>query len=798
MAEQTQTLAILLGASSFPHYPDFAANPAFLNSKRDFRAYLQDAESGLGLADEAILDLFDSHHQASQLLLTIGKFLKSCQGQGGTGKDALNNLLVYYVGHGFFAGQSHEYALALSGLVKDFEMATGLPLAALADLLKEHGRNYRRFVLLDCCFAAEALREFQGAADDALVRKASAAFEEHTPKRQLEVPRQGTTLFCAADKDSVAISPQSLQRTMFSDALLNVLQKGDPDRAGDLTLVDIRDLTWEQLRGQHQKPVRPALHSPDQSQGDIAQLVPLFPNPGYREARAQAEVLARKAAAKAAEEAARRNAEAEANRLAAEEEASAAAHEASLWQAAQAEDSGLSYANYLVQSTRLTHESEARNRLQAIRAKQAEAEALKRQQEAAALAAAETARLAAQAAQAAERQALEKAQAEAAEKAEQEARARQSEQAEQSLWQAAKAGGKAEDYRRYLAQSVLQTYRQEAEIILKALEAGTGPQEPPPGNKRKLAVAVVVVLATVAIGVGMNLPQPPKAEVQPVATQVPEPSPPVPPAKLTQAPQAPLPEKTVPSKPAPQAESTPKPPAPDYRDGQVFQDKFINGQGQGPAMVVIPAGRFDMGSENGDSDEKPVHPVSIARFAMAKTEVTQRQWRLVMGTNPSYFKNCGDDCPVENVSWDDAKAYARRLSELTGQDYRLPSEAQWEYACRAGGKHTYCGGADLGQVAWYDGNAQGSTKPVGRKQANAFGLFDMSGNVWEWVEDCYRDSYQGALSDGRARGGSCEKRVLRGGSWFSGPRVARSANRLRSAPADRDDIVGFRLARMLP
>ena len=217
-----------------------------------------------------------------------------------------------------------------------------------------------------------------------------------------------------------------------------------------------------------------------------------------------------------------------------------------------------------------------------------------------------------------------------------------------------------------------------------------------------------------------------------------------------------------------------------------------------PEMVVIPSGKFEMGSGNGESDEKPIHSVSINAFALGKTEVTQGQWRAVMGNNPSRFSSCGDDCPVEEVSWNDAQSFIQKLNAKTGKQYRLPSEAEWEYACRAGGQQEYCGSDNVDSVAWYESNSGKSTHPVSRKQPNAFGLYDMSGNVWEWVEDSYHDSYNGAPTNGSVWQGDGAKRVLRGGSWNYEPQLARVANRFRYAPAFRYSYFGFRVARMFP
>ena len=224
-----------------------------------------------------------------------------------------------------------------------------------------------------------------------------------------------------------------------------------------------------------------------------------------------------------------------------------------------------------------------------------------------------------------------------------------------------------------------------------------------------------------------------------------------------------------------------------------------------PEMVEIPVGSFEMGSNSGYS-ANPVHVVNISKaFALAETEVTQGQWRAVMGNNPSKFSNCGNDCPVENVNWDDAQEFVRRLSQKTGRTYRLPSEAEWEYACRAGeAQKKYCGSEDLSSVAWYEGNSDSRKHPVAGKQANAWGLYDMSGNVWEWTEDCWNENYLGAPIDGSAwRSGNCTLRVMRGGSWKRTEFASIAVNRFRTDPSgrtfgDAEASFGFRPARALP
>jgi len=211
-------------------------------------------------------------------------------------------------------------------------------------------------------------------------------------------------------------------------------------------------------------------------------------------------------------------------------------------------------------------------------------------------------------------------------------------------------------------------------------------------------------------------------------------------------------------------------------------------------MIAIPAGSFQMGSSS-ESDEEPIHQVSIKAFKLGRYEVTQKQWQAVMGNNPSNFIGC-DNCPVEKVSWNDIQVFLKKLNQQTGQVFRLPTEAEWEYACRSSGKdQTYCGGNDVDAVAWYRENNNTKTKQAGQKQANSLGLYDMSGNVYEWTQDCWNDSYNGAPSKGQAWiKGKCQKRVLRGGSWSSNAYSARSTLRLWGAVAGRSSIHGFRLA----
>ena len=200
-----------------------------------------------------------------------------------------------------------------------------------------------------------------------------------------------------------------------------------------------------------------------------------------------------------------------------------------------------------------------------------------------------------------------------------------------------------------------------------------------------------------------------------------------------------------------------------------------------------------MGSTNGYEDEKPVHQVTISySFYMGKYEVTQAQWQSVMGNNPSYFKDCGGNCPVEQVSWDDAQNFISKLNETgDGFRYRLPTEAEWEYACRAGTTGDYAGNPS--DIAWYINNSGKRTHEVGQKQSNGWGLFDMHGDVWEWCQDWYHDTYNGAPADGSAWSTGDGPRVLRGGSWSDAGAFLRLAFRSHTTRLLRDNHGGFRL-----
>ncbi|NEP43493.1 MAG: formylglycine-generating enzyme family protein, partial [Okeania sp. SIO2H7] len=278
--------------------------------------------------------------------------------------------------------------------------------------------------------------------------------------------------------------------------------------------------------------------------------------------------------------------------------------------------------------------------------------------------------------------------------------------------------------------------------------------------------------------------------------------------------------------------SAPPPPRPKGTTTQTFTTVKVNNRGQiiekfqGQAevfaeslgggvtleMVYIPGGSFIMGSPENEegryNSESPQHRVNVPAFFMGKYPVTQKQYQAVMGNNPSYFK--GANRPVEQVSWNDATAFCQQLSQRTGKIYCLPSEAQWEYACRAGTTTPfYFGETVTTNLVNYDGNySYGSgpkgvyreqTTDVGSFPPNAFGLYDMHGNVWEWCEDIWHDDYNGAPTDGSfwQSGGDSSYRMLRGGSWYYLPEYCRCAVRYWFVASYCGSVRGFRVV-LLP
>jgi formylglycine-generating enzyme required for sulfatase activity len=237
--------------------------------------------------------------------------------------------------------------------------------------------------------------------------------------------------------------------------------------------------------------------------------------------------------------------------------------------------------------------------------------------------------------------------------------------------------------------------------------------------------------------------------------------------------------------------------------GKSLPEKMSVDLGGGVKMdfVLIHPGKFMMGSEKGLDNEKPAHEVTLTKpFYLGIYEVTQAQWKVLMGDDPAHFK--GDDLPVETVRWDDCHRFLTKLKEKLpeGLTCRLPTEAEWEYACRAGSQTEYCCGDDvaaLGEYAWYSANCENKTHPVGQKKPNAWGLYDMHGNVWEWCEDGFAPYTAAPATDpkGPLSTAFC---VARGGAWQSFAERLRSSYRFRALASYQYALLGLRVAVLAP
>ncbi|MGN1235902.1 MAG: formylglycine-generating enzyme family protein [Bacteroidaceae bacterium] len=251
-------------------------------------------------------------------------------------------------------------------------------------------------------------------------------------------------------------------------------------------------------------------------------------------------------------------------------------------------------------------------------------------------------------------------------------------------------------------------------------------------------------------------------------------------------------------KPKPKQETKPKPkPQPAPKPRVVLYDKTFRVGGVEFVMKPVEGGTFTMGatSEQQDpyDDEKPTHQVTLSSYYIGETEVTQALWTAVMGNNPSRFK--GDNNPVEQVSWNDCQEFISKLNSITGKIFRLPTEAEWEYAARGGKEskgYQYSGSNYLDDVAWYTDNSGSKTHIVKTKQPNELGIYDMSGNVWEWCQD-WKGSYSTGSQTNPKGPSSGSHRVNRGGSWFNFARLCRSAYRDDSTPGSRLSGLGLRL-----
>jgi formylglycine-generating enzyme required for sulfatase activity len=315
------------------------------------------------------------------------------------------------------------------------------------------------------------------------------------------------------------------------------------------------------------------------------------------------------------------------------------------------------------------------------------------------------------------------------------------------------------------------------------------PELPRRWKKRKIFLTggmiaiVAVIVAVVALWSSQEPRLPATRPVEPPVAKAPE----VP----REAQEVPKPEVKPPEPRVSQPE-----PATKTKTQRTFTNSI------GMSFMLIPAGSFAMGSptdEPGRNDDERQHPVTISNpFYLQTTEVTQKQWTQLMEIKRSHFEDCGDDCPMDNVSWNDAQEFIKRLNQTeSGARYRLPTEAEWEYACRAGSKSMFCFGDDeakLWQYSWYGSNSDGKTHRVGKKKSNGWGLYDIHGNVWEWCQDWYGNYPTSQMMDptGPKTG---EYRVWRGGSWGSGTQGLRSALRGRSSPDSRGPVISFRVAR---
>jgi Uncharacterized protein containing caspase domain len=269
------TLVILLGASAWPNSPGFQASPAFVQAAQGFRDYVLDTQ-GFGLPKANLFDQFDAVSSASDQLEILGSFLEQRAQALKTANQEVRDVLVYFVGHGGFAGKSADFYLMSRRTNANSLRASGIAIDALAEVVLENARQTRRYVFLDCCFAAAAFRSFQGGPDQTAITKTLDAFRVQV--RGSGFPRKGTVLLCSSDHKTPSLLLPDESCTMFSHALLDVLKNGDPHLSPQLSLHEIKELVQDRLSMLPARNApRPSLHSPDQSEGDVAD-VPLFPN----------------------------------------------------------------------------------------------------------------------------------------------------------------------------------------------------------------------------------------------------------------------------------------------------------------------------------------------------------------------------------------------------------------------------------------------------------------------------------------------------------------------------------------
>ena len=250
-----------------------------------------------------------------------------------------------------------------------------------------------------------------------------------------------------------------------------------------------------------------------------------------------------------------------------------------------------------------------------------------------------------------------------------------------------------------------------------------------------------------------------------------------------------IPEPTPEPTPAPTPEPTPEP---------KFENQTFTAGGVSFTMVAVEGGTFQMGAPDDDTEawdnERPQHAVTLSDFYIGETEVTQALWKAVMSSNPS-SDFVSDKLPVEKVSWEDCQTFLTKLNEMTGQTFRMPTEAEWEYAARGGKKSQGCqysGSNDINLVAWYENNSENKTHEVGTKTANELGLYDMTGNVWEWCQD-WNGDYSSEAQTNPTGPEMGSYRVYRGGGWADGAWYCRVSYRGNSSPSNRCVDLGLRL-----
>ena len=284
------TLLILLGASEWPLFPEFTSSGAFANAARELKAYFLDPKR-FGLSPENVLDGFNSNHSADEQDAQIGQFLERRLAAIKATGHAARDLLVYFVGHGGFVGRDSDFYLAIRRTRMENPRASGIPMLSLADTLTEKARYLRRIIILDCCFAAAAFSAFQAGPAQVAIEKTVDAFEVR--QRSVGFPAKGTALLCSSSQKSPSLLLPDGSSTMFTKALLDALSEGLPPQRERLSLREVKDLAASFLSEIRNAP-RPVVLSPDQSEGDVAD-IPFFPNPRAEEERArQAEEAGRR------------------------------------------------------------------------------------------------------------------------------------------------------------------------------------------------------------------------------------------------------------------------------------------------------------------------------------------------------------------------------------------------------------------------------------------------------------------------------------------------------------------------